>query len=421
MSEQNHKSEDPIEKLFREKARDYDISYREEDWLRLEKRLDRLDREKALTKKWRWIAAASILLVALLGYFTYDNYTKINELNELISNDTETELQQDESTFEESEPTGTSDSDQNIAENRSTAEQESESGTSPIEEEENDSDPVLSDEEISPAATAFLISDKESKELLVSEILCPDCKLSNLAGFTEADMASLVLSTRPDNTNRSITSADREFASPVSANRSTFQDTKSGVAVGFTLAPDFSTVGSISNFSEPGYKLGVTVEYNLGSRFAISSGIIQSDVRYIARGQEYKPPQGYWSYGIVPDETFARCILLDIPINLKYDFLQLEKSRVYATAGISSYIMLNEDYQFNYNRDDSGLVQEWSDRTGTKHWFSNAGFSVGYEYDFHPNWSLRAEPFVKVPLKEVGWGNVNLYSVGSFISINYKW
>jgi hypothetical protein len=30
--------------------------------------------------------------------------------------------------------------------------------------------------------------------------------------------------------------------------------------------------------------------------------------------------------------------------------------------------------------------------------------------------SLSAEPFIRVPIREVGWGNVKLYSVGSFVS-----
>ncbi|MGK7370234.1 MAG: hypothetical protein ACNS64_08460 [Candidatus Halalkalibacterium sp. M3_1C_030] len=42
MSEHPHKSEDAIEKLFQEKVLEYEISYREEDWLRLKKRLDLL-------------------------------------------------------------------------------------------------------------------------------------------------------------------------------------------------------------------------------------------------------------------------------------------------------------------------------------------------------------------------------------------
>ncbi|MEX0929098.1 MAG: hypothetical protein WDZ53_06800, partial [Balneolales bacterium] len=79
-----------------------------------------------------------------------------------------------------------------------------------------------------------------------------------------------------------------------------------------------------------------------------------------------------------------------------------------------------EDYHFSYDSDDPALWEGWSDNTGSRHWLSNAGFSVGYELDIHRHWSLRAEPFLKVPIRGVGWGNVKLYSMGSFVSFNYK-
>jgi len=82
--------------------------------------------------------------------------------------------------------------------------------------------------------------------------------------------------------------------------------------------------------------------------------------------------------------------------------------------------MQSEEYSFSYRAYQPGQEEGWSGKTGTSHWLSNAGFSIGYEFDVHSNWSMRVEPFIKVPVQEVGWGNVELYSMGSFISLNYK-
>ncbi|MEX2603442.1 MAG: hypothetical protein WD361_04530, partial [Gracilimonas sp.] len=79
-----------------------------------------------------------------------------------------------------------------------------------------------------------------------------------------------------------------------------------------------------------------------------------------------------------------------------------------------------EDYRFEYDYSKPGQTESLSENSGKAHLLSNAGFSVGYELDIHQSWNLRVEPFIKIPLQEVGWGNVKLYSVGSFISINYK-
>lgn len=44
MVEPNNKHKDPIEKLFQKNAREYEISYREEDWLKLKRRLELRDK-----------------------------------------------------------------------------------------------------------------------------------------------------------------------------------------------------------------------------------------------------------------------------------------------------------------------------------------------------------------------------------------
>ena len=181
-----------------------------------------------------------------------------------------------------------------------------------------------------------------------------------------------------------------------------------------------STVGGISNFYNPGYKIGISAEYALTKNLAVSVGAIHSRVQYTASGNDYNPPEGYWSYGAVPQETVGKCLLIDIPISLKYNVLHFDDSRIFASGGVSSYIMLNEDYRFDYGGYSSGQPQRWQERTGTRHWMSNAVFSLGYEMDLKSNISLRIEPFIKVPIQEVGWANVKLYSMGSFISVNYN-
>src|SRR5699024_7869894 len=175
----------------------------------------------------------------------------------------------------------------------------------------------------------------------------------------------------------------------------------------------------LSNFYTPGHKLGATVEYSFSRNFAISVGVIYSNVQYKAPGSKYDALYGFWTNGIVPQSTTGECALIDIPIQLKYNFWHFDRSRFYATAGFSSYIMLNEAYYFDYARqNETGLVQSWEERTGTRHWMSNASFSIGYEFDIKPTLSLRVAPFLRLPLRDIGWAHVRLYSVGSMVSLN---
>ena len=75
---------DPIEKLFRDGSEEYDIPFREEDWNRLEKDLDLIDARRLYRQRLTAVAAAALLLLSLLGYLTYDNYQRINDLQEIL-------------------------------------------------------------------------------------------------------------------------------------------------------------------------------------------------------------------------------------------------------------------------------------------------------------------------------------------------
>lgn len=419
----DHNEKDSFEEFFQKKVEEYEIPYREEDWLKLEKRLDLQDAKIAYRNRVRWIAAAAVLIVSLLGYFTYENHNRLNQisrqLNDELTNETEQPLSDGElAERPEDQSTGSEESSDegSLAVNDSGEGDADEYGRSL----DLTSEPILSvsemeaNERSEPAGLNLLNSDngiarREVKdELLVSYSVVPRHPF-----LYHTNRALVPTATELASVSGSQDLPDRQTGNDFVSSGS------SRLTIGVATAPDLSTAGSISNFYDPGYKLGFTIEYSLGSNLSISTGILQSNVRYSARNRDYDPPV-YWKDGIQPDEIFAVCRLLDIPVSLKYDFMNFDRSRFFASAGVSSYIMLNEEYDFNYLGDDTGLMQRWSGKTGTSHWISNASFSIGYELDIHRNWSLRAEPFIKVPLNEVGWGNVNLYSMGSFISIHHS-
>lgn len=421
--------EDSLERFFQKKAGEYDIPYREEDWQKLEKQLDIRDLQMAHRRKMSWIAAAAVLILSVLGFFTYQNHNRLNDISQQINETpvpgddllpdagellTENENERNEGEAERSE----SAVDSGFAREADTgiSGEQNETGEAEQETETGIENPERMD---IPGAR-----ENESRDRLI-HVPRPEFEAPYEDYIAEADIGNRTFQIRHTAQRRVWTDVAEtgEERQPYIAG--TFTDTQirpsaSRWAAGVMLSPDLSAVGSFSNFYDPGYKIGVSVEYKFGENFAVAAGLAQSMVRYTASGDEYNPSV-YWQDGISPEKTFAECLILDIPVSLKYDFLHPNhRSRFFAGVSLSSYIMLNEEYRFRYENPDSGLREGWNGKTGTRHWMSNAGFSIGYELDIHPNWSLRAEPFVKMPLKEVGWGNVRLYSVGSFFSLHFR-
>lgn len=410
MPDNNKHNSDPIENLFREKSKEYDISYRESDWESLEKRLDVAD-QKYYTRRRRNIAAViAFLIVSLLGFLIYSNYMEINRLNE--------ELSQAEETIE-SQQNQTEPTIENQGQSQNTRQNESKI-LADKEDDNTDDETRMTDKTIEPVKQSVSAETTEiSATPSLASIDCESCDQTNPTPFGNLSnsLANASIPPTKDSDQTQISSVIDQKQQFVNANP---PSSSSRLSMSVVAGPDLSSAGSLSGFKETGTKFGATVNYQLNNRFSISLGAIRSDVRYTARGSEYHPPSGYWKYGIQASETYARCIIIDIPLSLSYQLAEFQKSRLIASATAASYIMVSEDYKFTYENQGYDLPDEWKENTGTKHLFSNLGFSVGYEYDLSNSISIKAEPFIRIPIREVGWGNVRLYSTGTLFSLTYK-
>ncbi len=422
----NKNNKDPLEELFRKKAADYDIRYRESDWQDLEKKLDLREQQATSRRRQVWLAAASVLIFGLLSYFTFDNYIQLNELNQFLSNEPVPGVLDDD-TDEATDPEivdippPEAQTDDAIARGETDRDVRGLSPLSlligPLE-----GSPLYGLTQTEPAGPRepaelldMTIAAIPGSDLHVPELSCSSCALDQWTARNISALYTLLEPTGTEVAHAAPGTLQEDQPGPEAAYHG-----ESRFSVGLIAGPDLSSVGSVSNFTEPGYNIGVSLEYRISSNLSISTGVVQSQVRYRYSGSDYNPSLRYDNQGILPESTFADCMILDIPVNLTYNFLHFEGSRLYATAGFSSYIMLAEDYRFSYARDYPNLMQSWLERSGNNHLMSNAGFSIGYELDVMPNWSIRAEPYVKIPIREVGWSNVRLFSIGSLISLNYN-
>jgi len=408
MSDQDNKK-DALERLFRQKAEEYDIEYNEKDWQKLEDRLDNLDQQQTHRIRRRMIAAVVVLAFSILAYLTVENHLRINKLNNRISSTNSNHYQ--ESVEPESKSNTINKTESPVRnDNKLPANQHPSSKKDRqkliLDKQKRSSTSKINDKETAGRSNQNLISVKKIEAYDLT---------STVANLKSSDDITKL----PETQDYNIVKASARHKPTISV---VVRNSPKYIraSLGIVLGPDLSTAGSIANFYDPGYKLGFIFDYNFNTDFGISTGIVRTRTRYLASRGDYHLPRGYLSNGTAPDQTEGDCILLDIPISLKYNFLHFKHSHFYATAGLSSYIMLNEKYHFEYGNYQPGTVHGWSGKTGTRYWLSNATLSVGYEMDIVGNWSLRAEPFIKIPLKQVGWGKVDLYSMGTVVSLNFN-
>ncbi|WP_221394679.1 hypothetical protein [Dyadobacter sp. NIV53] len=190
------------------------------------------------------------------------------------------------------------------------------------------------------------------------------------------------------------------------------------MAFRFGYSPDLSTVG-LKNFSKPGSAVSLMIEYALIRKLYLQVGVVRSVKVYNAKAGEYEWPSDWKPQKVYPTSVDGTCKIFEIPLNLRYDISQSDRSRWFAGAGVSSYYMGNEKYIYNYPEHTYGDV--WRDYETKTGWYllSHANASIGYEYRISKKLSLLAEPYVKIPIKKVGYGKVDLFTAGMWLSIRY--
>ena len=190
-------------------------------------------------------------------------------------------------------------------------------------------------------------------------------------------------------------------------------------AVRFGYSPDLSTVG-LKNFSKPGTAVSLLVEYSIMRRLFVQSGVVWSRKDYYASAEAYELPKIPHYYPPEMTGVDGICRVLEVPLNLRYDFASGERSRWFASGGFSSYHMNSEKYKYYFvdENDPNIKYRNWKGKTGW-YWLSHANVSAGYEYRISRKLSLLAEPSIRMPLKRVGYGKVNLITTGLWLSVRY--
>lgn len=189
-------------------------------------------------------------------------------------------------------------------------------------------------------------------------------------------------------------------------------------ALTFSTGPDISEANS-NSLGKTTMTLGAGISYSISKKFTLRSGFYTSKKIYSASAGSYHPPAGYWTYYYDLKKIDANCTVYEIPLTISYNFAQAKKHTWFSSAGLSSYLMKKETYDYTY-KDYAGQLQNksWTLENKNKHYFSVLDLSAGYKYSISKKVSLMAEPYLKLPLSGVGFGKIKLSSGGVLFTVN---
>jgi hypothetical protein len=196
----------------------------------------------------------------------------------------------------------------------------------------------------------------------------------------------------------------------------------SRVSLLFSVTPDlsFTQLVDFSKLQLSGY-LGA--EVNITRNFSAVVGAAYANKSYAARGSDYTPGKPkFWTGGVKPQEVSGTCAVIDMSVALRYyhAFNSTGKTRFFAEAGSSSYLMMKEHYDFIYANPNPSLIQEWNVKSGIVYSFSVLNFGIGVERKINEHWMIQANPKFQMPLSALGWGSVKFSSAGLNMTLKYS-
>jgi hypothetical protein len=187
-----------------------------------------------------------------------------------------------------------------------------------------------------------------------------------------------------------------------------------------SIGADASNVALFSfNNSSVTPRFGIGIGYQINKRISVQTGFYAGRKKYIAGAGDYNDAKDPYLSTVNINKVDANCLIFEIPIAVRYNFILRPKTTYYATAGLSSFIMKKEDYEYYYSANNNNYQLSHS-YTGNKNLFSIATISVGIERKLSKAFSIQAEPSINIPIAGVGEGTVKLYSTDIQLGVKYN-
>jgi hypothetical protein len=111
--------------------------------------------------------------------------------------------------------------------------------------------------------------------------------------------------------------------------------------------------------------------------------------------------------------------MLDIPLNINYQVYSRQGNKISLGTGLSSYFMLREDYKFNYTDSQATGPVTYTVINKNRNILSVLNLDATYTHQINSKVGVTVQPYLKVPLSDVGASQVRLQSTG--VALGLSW
>lgn len=169
---------------------------------------------------------------------------------------------------------------------------------------------------------------------------------------------------------------------------------------------------------------GGRVGGNLGATFSVgvkkwtfSTGAMYSIKPYQESYEQYHTS---YVFKTPPSSVTANCRMIDIPLNVNYQVYNKFGNKFTVGTGLSSYIILHENYTFNYSNPYTYGPSSFSVANRNRNILGILNLDATYEHRIDSRFGIAIQPYYKIPLSNVGVSQVKLESAGVAVGVSWN-
>jgi len=187
-------------------------------------------------------------------------------------------------------------------------------------------------------------------------------------------------------------------------------------ALSVIASPDLNGVNSLQQ-TKLGGNVGLLFSAALSKKWTITTGAIYSVKPYTTEFQNYHTS---YKFQTDPVNVMADCRVLDIPINVGYQFYNKQHNKISIGSGLSSYIMLRENYKFNYTNTYATGLSGYDVINKNQHILGILNINATYERQLNSKVGISVQPYMKLPLTNIGYSQVRLQTAGLAVGLSWN-
>ncbi|MES2874291.1 MAG: hypothetical protein V4708_11250 [Bacteroidota bacterium] len=192
-------------------------------------------------------------------------------------------------------------------------------------------------------------------------------------------------------------------------------DRKSRFSLAINFAPDFNGIEQFQS-DNVSYTIGAGLIYKINDKFAVEAGAAYGKKSYQTGFSSFRPAS-YDLFQVKPNVVSSGFDVMDLQLNVDYTVLKKGRSSFGIGAGVSSYLMLDEQYSFTYKNKNARGLSSFHTGYQNNHFLGIANLNLSYKRNLANNVKLAFNPYLKLPLTNLGYGNVRLKSAGMSVGV----